>query len=106
MSRRVRSGAAGLAAEIASAPVSHASLRQLRSEVASAIARQQTQFSAAFEDALLQAFVEFTRPPAAKTPGQWLDLGAFEIMDESRIQDEIEVAQVVRILGEHCTAEL
>jgi len=106
MSRRVRSGAAALGAEITSAPVSHASLRQLRSEAASAITRQQTQFSGAFEDALLQAFVEFTRPPAAKTPGQWLDLGAFEIMDESRIQDEIEVAQVVRILGEHCTAEL
>ena len=48
------------------------------------------------------------RAPAARggAAGQWLDLGAFEIMDESRIQDEIEVAQVVQILNEDCTVEL
>ena len=106
MSRRVRSGAAGLGAEISSAPVTSASLRALRGEVAAALARQHAQFSAAFADALLQAFTEFTQAPAARAPGQWLDLGAFEIMDESRIQDEIEVAQVVRILDEHCAVEL
>lgn len=106
VSRRVRSGAAGLSAEIAAAPVPHASLRALRGEVAAALARQHAEFAAAFDEALLQALAEFTQPPAAKTPGQWLDLGAFEIMDESRIQDEIEIAQVVRILGEECTAEL
>ena len=106
MSRRVRSGAAGLAGEIAAAPVTHAALRALRSEVASAIGRQHAAFSAAFSDALRQAFIEFTRPPAARPAGQWLDLGAFEIMDESRIQDEIEVAQVVRILDEDCVVEL
>jgi hypothetical protein len=106
MSRRVRSGAAGLSAEIAGAPVSHATLRALRGEVATAIARQHAQFATAFGEALLHAFAEFTQAPAAKAPGQWLDLGAFEIMDESRIQDEIEVAQVVRILNEHCAMEL
>ena len=106
MSRRVRSGAAGLSAEIAGAPVAQAALRALRGDVATAFARQHAQFSAAFAEALLQAFAEFTRPPAAKAPGQWLDLGAFEIMDESRIQDEIEVAQVVRILDEDCAVEL
>lgn len=106
VSRRVRSGAAGLGAEIAAAPVPHATLRVLRGEVAAALARQHAEFSAAFDDALMQAFAEFTQPPAAKAPGQWLDLGAFEIMDESRIQDEIEIAQVVRILGEDCTVEL
>ncbi|MCK9685300.1 DUF1631 family protein [Scleromatobacter humisilvae] len=106
MSRRVRSGASGLGAEITSAPVANAALRALRGEVAAAIARQHAQFSAAFADALLQAFTEFTQPPAAKAPGQWLDLGSFEIMDESRIQDEIEVAQVVRILDEDCAVEL
>ena len=105
-SRRVRSAAAGLAGEIAAAPVTHAALRALRSEVASAIGRQHAAFSAAFSDALRQAFIEFTRPPAARPAGQWLDLGAFEIMDESRIQDEIEVAQVVRILDEDCVVEL
>jgi len=106
MSRRVRSGAAALGAEISGAPVPHASLRALRAETAAAITRQHAQFAAAFDDALLQAFAEFTRPPAAKAAGQWLDLGAFEIMDESRIQDEIEVAQVVRLLNEDCESEL
>ena len=106
MSRRVRSGAASLSAEITAAPVTSASLRALRGEVAAALARQHAQFSVAFADALLQAFTEFTQPPAARAPGQWLDLGAFEIMDESRIQDEIEVAQVVRILDEDCAVEL
>ena len=106
MSRRVRGGAAGLATEIASAPVTHASLRALRGEVAAALARHHAQFATAFGEALKKAFNEFTQPPAPKAPGQWLDLGAFEIMDESRIQDEIEVAQVVRILDEDCTVEL
>ncbi len=106
MSRRVRSGAAGLSGEIRSAPVTSSTLRALRSEVAATLARQHAPFAEAFGDALQQAYLEFTRPPAAKTPGQWLDLGAFEIMDESRIQEEIEVAQVVQILNEHCTVEL
>jgi len=75
-------------------------------EVAATLARQHAQFAEGFGDALQQAFLEFTRPPAAKQPGQWLDLGAFEIMDESRIQEEIEVAQVVQILNEDCTVEL
>ena len=106
MSRRVRSGAAGLATEIASAPVINATLRALRGEVAAALTRQHAQFAAAFGEALEHAFTEFAQPPAAKAPGQWLDLGAFEIMDESRIQEEIEVAQVVQILNEDCTVEL
>ena len=106
MSRRVRSGAAGLAGEIAAAPVTHAALRELRGAVANAMARQHAGFAAAFSDALRQAFTGFTQPPAARPAGQWVDLGAFEIMDESRIQDEIEVAQVVRILDEDCGVEL
>ena len=106
LSRRVRSGAAGLGNEIVAAPVTHASLRRVRGEVASALARQHAAFAARFSDALRDAFAEFIRPPAAKAAGQWLDLGAFEIMDESRIQDEIEVAQVVQILNEDCTVEL
>jgi hypothetical protein len=106
VSRRVRSGAAGLSAELASAPVTNAAMRAVRGEVAAAMARQHAAFSQAFAEALLQSFTEFTRPPAAKAPGQWLDLGAFEIMDESRIQDEIETAQVADILGEDCAVEL
>ena len=106
MARRVRSGAAGLATEIASAPVTHATLRALRGEVAATLTRHHAQFATAFGTALKEAFTEFTQPPVAKAPGQWLDLGAFEIMDESRIQDEIEVAQGVQILNEHCTVEL
>jgi hypothetical protein len=106
MTRRLRSGAAGLSAELTLAPVTHAALRALRVEVAAALSRQHAQFATAFGEALQQSFTEFTRPPAAKPPGQWLDLGAFEIMDDSRIQDEIEVAQVVRILDEDCSVEL
>ena len=106
MSRRVRSGVAGLVGEISSAPVTNVALRALRGEVANQLARQHALFSLAFADALLQAFAEFVQPPAARAAGQWLDLGAFEIMDESRIQDEIEVAQVVRILDENCAVEL
>ena len=106
MSRRMRSGAAGLGTEIASAPVTNAALRALRAEVATALARQHAPFATAFSEALRQSFIDFTRPPAAKAPGQWLDLGAFEIMDDSRIQEEIEVAQVVQILNEDCTVEL
>ena len=106
MTRRLRSGAAGLAAEIVRAPVANAALRALRAEAATALSRQHAQFASAFGDALQQAMLEFVRPPAAKAPGQWLDLGAFEIMDDSRIQDEIEVAQVVRILDEECSVEL
>jgi hypothetical protein len=106
MSRRVRSGAAGLSREIAGAPVTSASLRALRGEVAAALARQHAAFATAFSDAMEQVFNDFTRPPAAKAAGQWLDLGAFDIMDESRIQDEIEVAQVAQILGEDCGVEL
>jgi hypothetical protein len=106
LSRRVRSGAAGLGGEIAAAPVTNAALRALRGEVASTLARRHARFADAFADALAQAASEFTHPPAEKPAGQWLDLGAFEIMDESRIQEEIEVAQVVRILDEDCTVEL
>ena len=106
LSRRMRSGAAGLGTEIASAPVTNAALRALRAEVATALARQHAPFAAAFSEALRQSFIDFIRPPAAKAPGQWLDLGAFEIMDDSRIQEEIEVAQVVQILNEDCTVEL
>ena len=106
MSRRLRSGAAGLAGEIRSAPVTSSALRALRGEVAATLTRQHKQFAEAFGDALQQAFLEFTRPAVAKTPGQWLDLGAFEIMDESRIQEEIEVGQVLQILNEDCTVEL
>jgi Protein of unknown function (DUF1631) len=106
MSRRVRSGAAGLSAEIAATPVSHAALRAVRGEVGAAMARQHAAFAAVFAEALRQTFTEFTRPAAARPAGQWVDLGAFEIMDESRIQDEIEVAQVVRLLDEDCVVEL
>ena len=106
MSRRVRACVAGLSGEITSAPVTNASLRALRAEAAAALARQHPRFASAFSDALLASFSDFTRPPAAKAPGQWLDLGAFEIMDESRIQDEIEIAQVVQILNEDCGLEL
>ncbi len=106
VSRRVRAGAGGLPAEIAAAPVIHATLRALRGEVAAALAKHHALFASAFGDALKQATTEFTQPPAARAPGQWLDLGAFEIMDESRIQEEIEVAQVVQILNEDCTVEL
>ncbi len=106
MSRRLRSGAAGLAAGIASEPVANPALRALRAEAAAAIARRHADFSDAFADALRRSFTEFTQPPVARPPGQWVDLGAFEIMDDSRIQDEIEVAQVVQILGEDCSVEL
>jgi hypothetical protein len=106
MSRRMRSGAAGLADEIVRTPVINAKSRALRAEVAAALARQHAQFAAAFGETLQQAFTAVTRPPAAKAPGQWLDLGAFEIMDDARIQEEIEVAQVVQILNEDCTVEL
>ena len=106
LSRRVRSGAAGLGAEIAAAPVTSPAQRALRGDVASAIARYHAAFAAAFADALRVAFAEFTRPAATRPAGQWVDLGALEIMDESRIQDEIEVAQVVRVLDENCAVEL
>jgi len=106
LSRRVRSGAGGLSTEIVAAPVTNASLRALRGEVATALARTHAAFATAFSEALRESFKEFTQPPAAKPAGQWLNLGAFEIMDESRIQDEIEVAQVVRLLEEDCSLEL
>ncbi|MFL6628302.1 MAG: DUF1631 family protein [Vitreoscilla sp.] len=106
LARRVRAGAAGLGTDIAAAPVTHAALRELRGEVATALARMHAQFATAFSDALRESFKAFTQPPAARPSGQWLDLGAFEIMDESRIQDEIEVAQVVRLLEEDCAVEL
>ena len=106
VSRRVRSGAAGLGAEIAAAPVADPALRALRGDVASAMARYHAAFAAAFAEALRAAFGEFTRPAVARPAGQWVDLGALELMDESRIQDEIEVAQVVRVLDEHCAVEL
>lgn len=104
--RRLRSGAADLGTEIARAPVSNAALRALRAEVATILAHQHAPFAAAFSEALRQSFVEFTRPPAASAPAQWLDLGAFEIMDDSRIQQEIEVAQGTQILSEDCGVEL
>ena len=106
LSRRVRGGAAGLSREIVAAPVTHAALRALRSEAAASLARHHDRFADAFVDALNHASTEFTHPPAARPAGQWLDLGAFEIMDESRIQEEIEVAQAVQILDEDCKVEL
>lgn len=105
LSRRVRAGAAGLSTDIAAAPVTHAALRELRGEVATALARLHAAFASAFGEALRESFKAFTQPPAARPVGQF-DLGAFEIMDESRIQDEIEVAQVVRLLEEDCAVEL
>jgi len=106
MSRRVRSGVSGLAGEIASAPVTHAAMRAVRGEVATALSRHHAHFAAGFAEALKAAAAEFTTPPAPKPAGQWLDLGAFELMDESRVQEEIEVAQVVRLLDEDCGIEL
>jgi len=106
LSRRVRSGAGGLATDIAAAPVTNAALRELRGEVATALARAHAAFATAFSEALRESFRQATQAPAAKPAGQWLDLGAFEIMDESRIQDEIEIAQVVRLLEEDCAVEL
>jgi hypothetical protein len=106
LSRRVRAGVAGLSREIVAAPVSQASLRAVRGEVAGALARRHAEFAARFGDALRDACTEFIRPAPARPAGQWLDLGALELMDESRVQDEIEVAQVVRILDEDCTVEL
>ncbi len=106
MTRRLRSGAGRLAAEIVSAPVTGVTLRTLRSQAAAALARQHAAFAAAFDEALLQSFAAFTRPPAPKPPGQWLDLGDLEILDDTRIQDEIEVAQVVQLLSDECGVEL
>ncbi len=106
MTRRLRSGVAGLSAGIATEPVMNPSLRALRAEVAAAIARRHAQFADVFSETLRQSFAEFTRPPAPKPAGQWLDLGAFEIMDDSRIQEEIEVAAVVQVLNEDCAVEL
>ena len=106
LSRRVRSGAGGLANDIAAAPVTNVALRELRGEVATALGRAHAAFAAAFGDALRESFKEFTQAPAAKPAGQWLNLGSFEIMDESRIQDEIEISQVVRLLEEDCAVEL
>ena len=106
LSRRLRSAAAGLGTEIVAAPVTNASLRAVRGEVAAALSRQHAAFATRFSDALRDAFADFTRPPVARPAGQWLDLGTLELMDESRVQDEIEIAQVVRILDEDCTVEL
>ena len=106
LTRRVRSGVAGLAGEIASAPVTNAAMRAVRGEVATALSRHHAHFAAGFAEALRQAFTEFIQPPAPRPAGQWLDLGAFELMDESRVQEEIEVAQVVRLLDEDCGVEL
>ena len=106
LSRRLRSAAAGLSTEIVAAPVTNASLRAVRGEVATALARQHAAFATRFSDVLRDACTEFTRPPVARPAGQWLDLGALELMDESRVQDEIEIAQVVRLLDEECTVEL
>ncbi|MEP6503199.1 MAG: DUF1631 family protein [Betaproteobacteria bacterium] len=106
MTRRMRSCAAGLPAAIARAPATHAAQRALRAEVATTLARHHAACAAAFAEALQQSFAEFTRPPAPATPGLWLNLGDLEIMDDSRIQDEIEVAQVVHILAESCGVEL
>jgi hypothetical protein len=106
MTRRMRTCAAGLTAEVARAPVTNAALRALRADVAAGLARRHAAFAAAFSEALQQSFAAFTRPPAPQAPGQWLNLGDLEIMDDSRIQDEIEVAQVVHLLGEECGVEL
>ncbi len=106
LSRRLRSAAAGLGTEIVATPVTNASLRAVRGEVAAALSRQHAAFATRFSDALRDAFADFTRPPVARPAGQWLDLGTLELMDESRVQDEIEIAQVVRILDEDCTVEL
>jgi hypothetical protein len=102
----MRNCAASLAGEIARAPVTNAAQRALRAQVAATLARQHAAYAAAFADALLQSFAEFTRPPEPKAPGQWLNLGDLEIMDDARIQDEIEVAQIVHILAESCGVEL
>ena len=106
MTRRVRAGATGLAREIASAPVINAAMRAVRGEVAAALSRHHAHFAAGFDEALKQACAGFIQPPAPKPAGQWLDLGTFELMDESRVQEEIEVAQGVRILDEDCGVEL
>ncbi len=106
MTRRMRSCAASLAAEIVRVPVANATLRAVRGEVAATLARHHAAYATGFAEALQQSFAEFTRPPKPAAPGQWLNLGDLEIMDDSRIQDEIEVAQVVHILGESCGVEL
>ena len=59
MTRRVRSGAASLAGEIASAPVTNAAMRAVRGEVATALSRAHEHFSAGFAEALKQSFDEF-----------------------------------------------
>ena len=70
LSRRVRSGAGGLANDIAAAPVTNVALRELRGEVATALARSHAAFATAFGDALRESFKEFTQAPAAKPAEQ------------------------------------
>jgi hypothetical protein len=106
MTRRMRSAAGRLAAEITGAPVTAAAQRTLRSQAAAALARRHEAFAAGFDETLRQSFEAFLRPPAPKPSGQWLDLGALEILDDRRIEDEIEIAQIVQVLGEACGVEL
>ena len=106
MTQRVHTCAQALPGEITRTPVVGVAQRTLRAEVAHALSRHHVVFAGDFDEALMHAFDEFTRPakPVAHTPAP--DLFQLEIMDEARVQEEIEVAQVVQILSDECGVEL
>jgi hypothetical protein len=104
--KRLRVGAHALADDIARTPVASLAQRALRAEVAKVMARHHAAFAGAFDEALLRSFAGFFTPPEPLAPAQLPDLFELEIMDDSRVQEEIEVAQVVQVLNLDSGVEL
>ncbi len=96
ITRRLSACLESLAADIERTPVAGAAMRATRAEAASTMARHSLVFLSGFNDALKHSLDEFVRAPILD---EALNLGELELMDDARIQEEIDVAQVAQILA-------
>ena len=105
LSRCVGDACVPVAIELSRMESANYALDQARQEAALALERHAgvflAGFDAAFEKGLREAFE--ASPLATTRP---LDLEDLQIMDDARVQEEIEVARTVQVLGEDASFEL
>ncbi len=83
--------------ELARAPTLDLMLRAARADAGEALRRYPQAWTLGFEESLARLVEDVLAPEPSRT----LDLDALAIMDDERAQEEIEVVQAARVLGEH-----
>jgi hypothetical protein len=102
LARAVGEAALAMPVEIGRRGTADLGQRSLRAEVADTFARFHPAFTSGFEAALERAVEGATRPRGEMR----FDLDALEIMDDQRVQEEIEVVQAAQTLSDEAAAPL